>query len=481
MTGPGHDEDWRARIEKKLSRAEAYALGAIAQTVTPNPAWNQAAWFIDPQNLSGNASDSNNGVTALAPKKTWRGVLQAMQTSAPTLLVSAVFTFISSHTDNTDPVEFSPRIAFSNQVQMTATLPAAAASGVLGVVTAKSIATNVLLSAATLPAGAAVGMLVVNTTRGNSRAYVQKSLGGGAFQLSQPFGPQTIPVGSAPTENNAWATGDAVSLFTQRAVNIFNLQPVIESTSGSFANSLAVSNLTIFDPSGVGVDVCAVNGNVSFVECDAQRVIAVAGTPSVNSQPFWHNIGFRGGLFGSTSSNLTFAAAVNVNPAILVTGGYVLLGGAVGNMRFDGDFIVGTNFFAKDGAIGVVAVDTGSVLSVSGLTDFRLGSLYASNKLYGAGTINVAGQGRLVYPSAGGAAVAAFILTPRILLNNGVMASSSTQAAPNVINNVVPTNTAAITAAALDAAAGAAGYGGNVANQGAAFNAGGASIANGAS
>ena len=46
---------------------------STGEIVNGYPAWwSQVAWFVDPQNSSGLASDSNTGLTNTTPLRTWR-------------------------------------------------------------------------------------------------------------------------------------------------------------------------------------------------------------------------------------------------------------------------------------------------------------------------------------------------------------------------------------------------------------------------
>ena len=70
-----------------------------------NPTWQQPTWFIDPQNVTGLASDLNSGLDASHPVLTYSaGVAGKWMTTSPTLSQNTTITWLSANTDNTDPV-----------------------------------------------------------------------------------------------------------------------------------------------------------------------------------------------------------------------------------------------------------------------------------------------------------------------------------------------------------------------------------------
>src|SRR5579859_7853982 len=91
-------------------------------TVALNPAMQVPQWYVDPGNVTGCASDSNNGTTAtcgsqpgIGPLLTWN----ALNTQrwgctgglpCPRLLQSTNITFLSSQTGTGDPIVFQPSI-----------------------------------------------------------------------------------------------------------------------------------------------------------------------------------------------------------------------------------------------------------------------------------------------------------------------------------------------------------------------------------
>ena len=91
------------------------SLGFVSPFGVPVPAsWSQATWFIDPQNVSGNASDSNSGIDAAHPVLSYtRGIVPKWGTNAPTLRQNTTFTWLSDQLDDSDPVIMLPAMVAS--------------------------------------------------------------------------------------------------------------------------------------------------------------------------------------------------------------------------------------------------------------------------------------------------------------------------------------------------------------------------------
>src|SRR6266567_5503133 len=99
------------RTETLLRRALAKAAFAASATVRPNRAWTQAAWFVDPLNVTGLASDKNDGTTALTPVLTYNGGVAARWgTYSPRLRQNTTITFLSRQPDGTDPIICNPYV-----------------------------------------------------------------------------------------------------------------------------------------------------------------------------------------------------------------------------------------------------------------------------------------------------------------------------------------------------------------------------------
>jgi hypothetical protein len=72
----------------------------------------QPAWFIDPSNSTGNANDSNTGVTAGSPLLTFKELVARWGTNSPPLAQDTTITFLSSQPNMGlgDPIKIYPQL-----------------------------------------------------------------------------------------------------------------------------------------------------------------------------------------------------------------------------------------------------------------------------------------------------------------------------------------------------------------------------------
>lgn len=90
--------------------------GAVEQSSSavapPLPiSWTQPAWFIDPANSTGAASDSNTCTSVTKPCLTYAGVVQIWGgTTSPRLRQNTTITFLSSQWNDGDPVDVTPYV-----------------------------------------------------------------------------------------------------------------------------------------------------------------------------------------------------------------------------------------------------------------------------------------------------------------------------------------------------------------------------------
>lgn len=420
----------------------------------PHYSWNQAAWYIDPQNRTGLADDRNDGATPSTPVQTWNGgVANKLGCLDPVLPQFTTFNFMSgSPTDGSDPVIFRPILANKSGLKFACTLDShnLVASGTLGSVTVKNRTTGQVLQA-DLGASAAVDQIVVNTTVGkSSRAIVQKLVSGTVYQITQP---QTIsdnwPVsGGDPSPVDTWANGDTFQLYAPDMVDFSDVRPVVAEFDNLLANEFTIFlTLGVLNPAGSLLGPVYLGDTMAAIHCVFKRRPVISEAALARNAIFWGcslGQGMRGG-------NLDIQLAGN---AVWIMGGYVGGMQAIG-AYLDQDVIltsVGSRLLG--GQLGSVCVDSGAILKIQeevvltagyggallwgkGTTDVKAGSLFLSG---------VTAVASLLQPGAGGA----------ITLNGQANAFSATLANPSVVNGAVP-----LTPAHIDAAAGAAGFGGN--------------------
>jgi hypothetical protein len=468
-------DDELKRLEARVALALARALGSAGAgtggglTPPANGSWAQPAWFINPTA----GSDTNNGTTSATPLKTWRALVALWGTTSPILGQSTTITFQGAgHSDNSDPVIFTPRIKNGATITITGSLSTAPAfSGVLAGTTAKNRATPQLLLE-TLPAGAAAGQLVVNTTH-PSRAFVYKASGGN-WLMTQPMLTPAPPfaLATAPVEVNTWANGDAVSGYTTTNVNLVDVEPLLMDDSALETAGLYVTQLTGYEPFPGRNDYFQTNLGVVFVDCYLTKTTVInptngqSATSGISgcggSNSWFGGLGVLSEVGGGAGSWLAYAGVA----ASCVGGGFVL----------DADIILstaGTNTKFSGGlsTLGLVYFDTGVNPVVQGNVSWTNANGFGGPFCWGpGGQIDVQGNGHMTYPTGAGNAVATFIQTTGTALalnGTGSTAHSVISGSPDVFNGSIT-----VTPAHLDAAAGVAGFGGN------AFIPGNASISN---
>jgi hypothetical protein len=410
----------------------------------------QTAWYIDPQNVSGTASDENDGLTNTTPIKTKAEIFRRWgYTWAATLdALNVVMTQMSPDTAGDgaghDPGQFAP--TFTNGATLTyiANLPAPSFTGTLLAVTPKNTASAAtctpLRSTFTVLTGAvATNMMLVNATRGNSRAFAQRNTGGGLWQISQPFAPQTGTGFYGAAEVDTWANGDAITGYALMAVDLARVGGLTAETQTGLAGpSFIVQQLSFLDPDGSGFDATDFNCTalLGVQECSFSRSISIQGNTGISS------------MFANCAS---FADGVVVCTALgtIWTGG--LLQGFA--LTFDATFgavqqntiVACSSAQFTDASLVTFALDAGTVLTLFDSTTLS-GVIYG---VHGSlGIINA--QGPVKYPTG---AVA------------NLQASLQIAAQGNAYSNVSPAGVTAVhllalTPTALDAGAGAAGFGG---------------------
>ena len=443
--------------------SSATAVGPIIP-----PSWTIPQWYVDPSNTSGAASDNNNCTTTSTPCLTWHEINDhrwgciGSPNACPRLRQNTNITFISSHTTTSDPVYFYPSIENSAYVVLQGAAPTVVATVSLSGVTAKSTTAgaNSLLIANIGGSGAA-NMLLENTTH-PSRAWAYASFGGGSFSITQPMVKLTTPFSSTPpAEVNTWANTDSVKLLTPVSVNLVAAVPVytdFNNSSGGF-NLLNIYQLLVFNPAA-SADQSFVGTFVSTGEVNWTRVINI-------------NQGFNNNSNSFVNYNTLLAGSVDSSSSFWVFGGEVsgAISGNGGNALLDGDVIInggGWQQYGGEVIWGRVYMDAASLV-FSGTMDL-IQEFYAPAVIYGntGKIINVEGSSR--FANVGQTFVNAFTapsLVTGIELNGVATACSSTGGATPTIACGIST-----TPAHLDAAAGAAGFGGM------AFNLGGASVGN---
>lgn len=448
-------------------------LLAEALAILPNPpaSWSVPAWFIDPGNASGNASDRNAGTTAAAPLLTYKELARRWGTTSPTLRQNTTITWLSSQTDTSDPVEFDPTLIGATAI-LAGQWSAAqnVGGGVLAGVVAKNRAGGQLLNA-DLGAVYAPGTFVINTTAGKSSyAVVVALVAGTVHELSQPLTPQTLPVSfvAVPAEVDTWANGDTFTVRAPVVVDIARVAPLTtEYVLPNFDSPVTLLHLKIPSFNGAGNTSALIGNDTSIVECAADALV-VEESSNDDEFSFMTNSGFVGGVFGHDNAGLTRS----------MFGGFVLapVGSFVSwSIEFDAildqtvaSFVLFNTIASSSGSrpnIGKAFIR--GIVEIGGTWSIAGSAFAGSSIVWGPGTFNAIARARLIFNQAVGA-VATFLCAALQLNGNGNA---------NAFDYAAGTwsATRALTAANLDAAIGAGGFGG------VAINPAGAAITNEAS
>ena len=367
---------------------------------TQTSALTQAAWYIDPANgydgYNGTSATFTSGVTG--PLKTWAHLVSLWGTYSPRLRQNTTITFVTGHTDNTDPVYFNPYLEAGAYAVIQGTLGAAQqiATGTLGTVTAKNRTTPQLLNAI-LTSGLSVGQLIVNATH-SSRAWLYKNVTGNTWAISQPLAPISIPSLSAATEVDTWTTGDTYTVYQPVQVNIAQVNPNYTDYSSGFNTGVFLYQLQVFDPRGATDDLLTLGqSGVAIMESGVQRVISQEYNNQFLANNVWTNCDLAGGAYISG-----FARTI-ISAGMLRSAGGFLVANAV---SLDKDVIIATLATTDTGGnYGTVYIESGKTLTVGAASTT---TFTGTPVIWGLGTFLIVGTGRVQYP--GGSATTTFVL-----------------------------------------------------------------------
>lgn len=435
-----------------------FGAGGTTSPIIP-ASWTTPAWFIDPANSSGVASDSNSCTSSGAPCLSYAQIAQQRWgTYSPRLQQATSLTWMSTQSGAVDPV-YADLLLENGAATIQGQLGAGqlVCSSTLSGVVAKNRATPQLLTAALCAGTSTTGLLVNNTTH-SSFAWTYSLVTGTTWTLSQPCAPQTTA--STCTEVNTWANGDTYSVYAPVGVNIAHLGP----TSGfnqSFGNKLFLYHVRAQDAASgtnFNFNTIAIDRDVSAIESRLDSIVNISSEASgedlvianndyffvgaISSSPFAPASGFAGSL-GLAAGVLGTAQNAFGQSVIQVQGGSA-----------DWDTIIGGGASAKpvfNGGFGAVYIDTATVLSPSlGLT-INLGNVVTGGVLWGPGTLNATVRSRIAYTNT---ATTEFLVSA-LTINGGTTACSIGTGATAVWNCGITLNVAN-----LDAAVGVAGFGG---------------------
>jgi hypothetical protein len=424
--------------------------------VATEVATSGATWFISPQT----GSDANPGTRA-RPLRTWAHLETLWGTDAPHHRQSTSITFLTSHTDNTDPVIFHPYLE-NGAFDVIQGEPRVVATGTLAAVTAKDRATGQLLQADLGPQAAA-GMVLVDTTQ-NAKASVYANVAGNVWSLTQSLAPVAIPAVSStfPAEVDTFADGDAFVLYQPVEVNIVDVSSTVVDYNATFNNVLYIYNLSVFDPSGATDDNIYRGAHVWMIEAETER--AVYRTSTTNDQYELTINSYNDGGWYDGSGSGEFDAIVGG----CITGADQVIGSA--RTAFDGDVILTPDVLSFPDGVTLGLVNIGTTLTMGGgrstLIDVAGGYGPTANgqALWGPGGVQMLGDALWNYKPDYGAAGIMFFMGG-ITMNGGGQGTTACSLSAGTIYCGIP-----ITIPNLDTPSGPAGFGGD------AFNPGGAAV-----
>ena len=438
------------------------------QPIIPN-SWTVASWFIDP--ASGN--DNNNGTTSGTALKTWHKLNDQIwgcfgsPRGCPRLRQTTTVSFISSQTDNTDPVYAFPTIENGGSLVILATLPTATFTGTFTGVTNWS-------------SSCSTGMKVVDSVNsiGVKGAFIQDTTKSASLWCNEFSSTHTcndsIPMSNVTAPPNAfpipglWTTatggaggasgltiGDSYSLYTLKTVNIVDVEPVIADWNGSpSSNGVYLYHMNVFDPAVSGQDMFTWGPGVTVEESRVDRVIQLVDTPSNNDEGCvncWINGGLIGGRMttthywhangGEITSNVT---TLNVGGAGVALDGYI-------DMEETVTFQQGVSMGLFHVPFSTITFSEYSPLAAISYASVQSGVFICGS----SATINVNGSGAFRYDSTHGGAAGVLAGSPTLEISGSTTAESHSGTSP-----VVVTAGISITPANLDAAAGVSGFGG---------------------
>ena len=461
------------------------STSTFAQGVNIKPAWTVPQWYVDPANASGNASDNNVCTISTAPCKTFGQVAARWGTYKPRLRQITTFTLLSSCSDDTDPWYFEPYLennayviinASSNGTQLATgtvttitALSRLAAAGNLWQGTGWPTPGVGLVDSATgYPYSSPVGgpQLVLDSTQ-SAKFWMYRLVSGTTYSITTP-----VVFQSAPLAIGTWyagatpASGDTVTIYNPFAANIRTILPTVEGTTGGASTSgVWVQGIRIFAPAayvtgGNGNEV-VIGNNVHLLDVASDRAIVKAATGG-NAVDLMEDVfapALMSGAVGATNSeyhlNVTQLFGGAFFEGNVWAGGELIVDGDV--IMRDSQFLAGPSsqidldcLYLDTGAIVEVGGNSFAKTSASGYATAGQSAMWAPNA--SPWTLDVSPGGRLSIPSN----------TAANHLRNATLSICGKTTACNGDNANLSANCGiSLTAANIDAAFGAAGFGGN--------------------
>jgi hypothetical protein len=433
----------------------AVETGAATSSGGTSSFLSQAIWYFDPQKTVPGASDANDGLTAATPIVKYSELVRRWGgTTSPNLRQSTRLVFLSSHTDDSDPVVWTPLMSNAATASIESVPTVLATGVVLASVVARNTAagSNALLQA-DIGASGSLNVLVKNTTAAKSSICgVYSLVAGTTFRLYQPLAPTGVGGLWNPAEVNTWANGDTVDILLPQSINLVKFDPEIDIWNPTLTNWGEVYQVTSFCPLDAAYSVVqrfSIGQFVRVKESVFQRAVFFIGRAASTSSPFVTTtltnvvqkrgcdgivpVTFYGG--GNNSASASNMGAISFNGSFQSNCTFSTYSGAGGVFFFGNTWLDRPIFVNGPATVGAGAI-------VYGPSEIRM-------QAHSHGSIDAAATftGTFTGPS---------YIASGLKLNGGYLASSVSGTAPQTINGGIAT-----TVANMDAAAGAAGFGGN--------------------
>lgn len=440
----GADGRWHC---KHVVRSRRVGAGTVAP-VRP-ASWSVPAWYIDPANSSGTADDGDDCTTSTTACMTWGEVGARWGTAEPLLSSTVTITFLSSHSNGSDPVILRPYLLNGAYLHVWGATPTVVSSGTFQAFTAKNRSTPQLTSPtlATGQAAGAVNWLLYDSDH-VGYAWVYKVVAGDQVVTSEPLTRSVWPAN--PTRVTTWTNGDHYQVLSLTKVNIVDIRPINVDYDGSVKNQVVLHQLSVFDPGGFG------NDNVQLGSAWSMEYARVERAPT---------IGLNGLVLRNDLMNCNLQGGFDPGALLHMLGGILFapyastdFGGPPSTYEefvFDPifgtsafDHILSTGFSVR---FGGVYLDTGVTLNVLGTLALVNNLADSTAVLWGPGAVNI-GNGRLIKNAGAQTWANTLLYTGGTTLAGQATASSYASGTWNA--------GIAVSGANLDAAAGPVGFGG---------------------
>ena len=373
------------------------------------PSWDVAAWFVDPSNATGRASNDNDGLTATTPLLTFAEIVRRWGTGSPVLRQDTTIFQLSDQPDFTDPVNFPVAmvVAPTNGVgtlTMKGTLTQLAAGQFSAVIPKNRSAALRWTITAAIDWAPFVNALV-HDTDADAWFWVDSDLGGGSAIVSEPM-QQGTPTNITPAKVVIHAL-DHFVVYKGSKVYLPLCTPTIATGFDSI-----LWHLWILGPPPTGEIAI---GSPQLIET---RVDTFIVTQSLSGNLFTTNANMTEGIFAVDG---TYIGGIIKSQFSVGFGGEVLVDGdcLVDDFtNIQGNLAIGDAYFGQDLAIPNVSNLGGGSASVI------VNNAYYDEIFWGPAALRVSAGGDFMVGVSHSTFAAALLNTGGMFLDGATTASS---------------------------------------------------------